>query len=194
MLERARRAWAAPGPVERTGEGSLVCIEADLTLHRDDERFGLVILALNSFMLLDDEATRVAALVTMRSHLRADGVAVVDVVTPDDDELASYDGRLQLEWIREDPERDEVVAKLMSAWLDADGRTVRLAQLFDASPRAGGAVRRVTREDLLHLVTAAELRRHAARAGFGRTELRGDHRLRPHGTGSARAILIGRAL
>jgi SAM-dependent methyltransferase len=194
MLERARRSWEALGPAERSSGGSLTLVEADLTLHRTDARFGLVLLALNSFMLLDDVAARAAALVTMRSHLRAGGIAVVDVVTPDDDELASFDGRLQLEWIREDVTRGELVAKLMSARLDEEGATVRLTQLFDASPLAGGTVRRVVRDDLLHLVTAAELRRLASRAGFERTELRGDHRLSPHGTGSARAILIGRAL
>ena len=169
-------------------------MEADLTLFRSDERFGLAILALNSFMLLADEAAREAALVTMRSHLRPGGIAVVDVVTPDDEEIATYDGRLQLEWVREDPHESELVTKLMSARLDPDRGAVELTQLFDVSPKRGGAVRRVVRTDALHLVPASDLRAVALRAGFGRADLKGDHRLTRHGPGSPRAILIGRSL
>jgi hypothetical protein len=153
-----------------------------------------VFLALNSFMLLDDQAARIAALVTMRAHLARDGLAVVDLVTPDDDELDTYDGRLQLEWLRDDPTRGAQVAKLMSARLDPDLGTVELTQLFDAIPVGGGSVNRTVRTDTLHLVTAAELRRLAERAGLDGSDLRGDHRLPGHGPGSPRAILIGRLL
>jgi SAM-dependent methyltransferase len=194
MLRRATAAWAAIPEAGRAAGGSLELVEADLTVHRTDERFGLVILALNSFMLLDDETARVAALVTMRSHLREGGMAVVDVVNPDDDEIATYDGRLQLEWVREDPSRAELVTKLMSARLDVDARTVLLTQLFDAAPTRGGAVRRTVREDALHLVPPSHLRRLALRAGFARADLRGDHRLTRHRPGSPRALLIGRGL
>jgi SAM-dependent methyltransferase len=191
MLQRARDAWAAVPDDDRNG-GELELIEGDLTVHRDDERYGLVILALNSVMLLDDEAARAAALVTMRAHLRPGGVAVVDVVTPDAEELGTYDGRLQLEWVREDRERGELVTKLISARLDPDAGTVELDQLLDASPARRGAVRRTIRRDTLHLVSAADLRRLAERAGLDGTDLRGDHRLTGHGPGSPRAILIGR--
>jgi SAM-dependent methyltransferase len=193
MLARAKEAWASSSG-SPSGEGALDLVEADLTIFRTDERFGLVILALNSFMLLDDEAARSAALVTMRTHLRAGGIAVVDVVTPGDEERSTYDGRLQLEWVREDRSHGELVAKLMSARLDPDRDVVDLTQLFDASPVRGGPVRRVARTDALHLVTARELRDAALRAGFGRADLRGDHRLSRHGPGSPRALLIGRAV
>jgi SAM-dependent methyltransferase len=191
MLQRAREAWAAVPADDRKG-GELEVIDGDLTVHRDDERYGLVILALNSIMLLDDEAARAAALVTMRAHLRPGGIAVVDVVTPDQDELETYDGRLQLEWVRHDGARGELVSKLMSARLDPDAATVELNQLFDASPAHGGPVRRTVRRDTLHLLSAADLRRLAERAGLDGTDLRGDHHLTGHGPGSPRAILIGR--
>jgi SAM-dependent methyltransferase len=195
MLARAGDAWGSAAAAQRAnGDGQLELVEADLTLFRSDERFGLVILALNSFMLLADVPARQAALVTMRSHLRPGGIAVVDVVTPDDDEFATYDGRLQLEWVREDRSRSELVTKLMSARLDSDRGAVELTQLFDVSPIRGGAVRRVVRTDALHLVTASDLRALALSAGFGRADLKGDHRLTRHAPGSPRAILIGRSL
>ena len=40
----------------------------------------------------------------MARHLRPGGIAVVDVWLPSADELARYDGRLGLEYVRTDPE------------------------------------------------------------------------------------------
>jgi SAM-dependent methyltransferase len=194
MLARARVTMGPASAAEQGGSGALELVEADLTLFRSDERFGLVILALNSFMLLDDDTARAAALVTMRTHLRPGGVAVVDIVTPDDEEVGTYDGRLQLEWLRCDQERGELVTKLMSARIAPDGRSVELTQLFDVTPVAGGSIRRAVRSDVLHLISASELRKLALRAGFQRADLRGDHRLTRHGPVSPRALLIGRAV
>ncbi|CAN5795098.1 class I SAM-dependent methyltransferase [soil metagenome] len=192
MLERARIAWRHARDRHGAPDERLRFVDADLTSFRSDERFGLVILAQNVLLLMPDEAARLAALRTMSIHLRPGGLAVVDVSLPDADEMASWDGRLQLEWLRRDPESGDQVAKLISARLEPDASSVTLTQLFDATPPGGGAVRRSARVDTLNVIDRSELRSLAKRAGLGDVSVRVDLLVTPGGARSHRAILLGR--
>jgi SAM-dependent methyltransferase len=190
MLDRARVAWeAARGPIARD---RLRLRARDFRAFRSAERFRMAFMAVNTFLLAEDDSARLALFRVMREHLERDGIAVVEASTPDPEELATFDGRLQLEWLRVDPESGDEVAKSMSARHDPDGGTVALTQVFEWTPARGGPVSRVTRTDIVHLVPAEDLRRLAARAGFGRVDLWGDHLLTPHGPGSHRVILVAR--
>jgi SAM-dependent methyltransferase len=185
----------ARGPAPRRGIaslGTLDLVEADLTTVRLRQRFGLAILALNTLLLLERPERQVAALRTLAAHLRPDGLAVVDIWLPGPEDLAIYDGRLLLEWIRDDPETGERVAKLDSARFDSATATVVLTQLFDASSPDSGALRRTMRSDRLRLVGAHELVRMAEDAGLAVEELAGDHRMGAFGPGDERVILVGR--
>jgi SAM-dependent methyltransferase len=190
MLERARTRWDA-GRGRRRGD-RFRTVEADLTSVRLEERFGLVFIGLNSLLLLADAAAQAAAFRTMAAHLRPDGIAVVDVLIPDAGDLALYDGRLLLEWVRPDPATGEVVTKVASARHDSATATVELTQLFEASHPEGGPVRRVLRQDTLRLVTVRELVLLAEAAGMAVEQLAGDHQLTPMGPGSERAVLLAR--
>ena len=190
MLARTIALWTARRgrrPVDR-----LRTIEADLTTVRLDERFGMVFIGLNSLLLMADEDAQAAALRTIAAHLAPDGVAVVDVLLPDAADLALYDGRLLVEWVRRDPETEEQVVKLASARHDAATATVDLTQIFDASPADGGPVRRVIREDRLRLLTARELTLMATAAGLAVEDVVGDYQMTPLGPGAERAVLLAR--
>ena len=190
MLARASAAWAARRgrrPADR-----LRTVEADLTTARLEERFGLVFIGLNSLFLLPGPDAQAAAFRTIAAHLRPDGLAVVDVLLPDADDLSLYDGRLQVEWVRPDPETGEQVVKQASARYDAATATVDLTQLFDASPRGGGTVHRSLRVDRLHLVNVRELRLLAQGAGLIVEEVVGDYQMTPIGPGDERAVLLAR--
>jgi SAM-dependent methyltransferase len=190
MLVRARKAWEATrGPIER---GRLRFHEQDILAFRSPERYVMAFMAVNTFLLAEDGDARLAILDVMREHLAPGGIAVVEASTPDDTELASFDGRLQLEWLRDDPETGDRVSKLISARYDPEAGSVTLCQVFDWTPANGGPLSRVSRTDTLHLVTAEELGRLAGRAGFGEVDVWGDHLLTPHGPGSHRAILVAR--
>jgi SAM-dependent methyltransferase len=192
---RAGSAANAPrsGALRGSGSvGTLDLVEADLTTVRLRERFRLAILALNTLLILERPERQLAALRTLAAHLRPDGLAVVDIWLPGPEDLAIYDGRLLLEWIRDDPETGDRVAKLASARFDSATATVVLSQLFDASSADGGAVRRVTRSDRLRLVGVHELVRMAQDAGLAVEELAGDHRMGAFGPGDERVILVGR--
>jgi SAM-dependent methyltransferase len=214
MLRRAATRWrlhggdptgdlagVAPRPARRgrtrrstRGVGSLELLEADLISADLGDRFGLVILALNSLLLLETPDRQAAAVRSIARHLRADGLAVIDVWLPGPDDLALYDGRIVLEWLRDDPERGERVAKQASARFDPATAIVDLTALFDAWPADGGPVRRVGRTDRLRLVGASELVRLAEDAGLRVDTLAGDYSLTPFGTGAERAVLAGALL
>ncbi len=190
MLERARRAWQrmGPGPARERIE----LHEADFYGYRTERRFGLALIAVNTFLLAEDDDARRSILVTMRESLREDGIAAVEVGTPDDAELARFDRRLQHEWLRHDPETGDQVSKTISADHDPDADTLRLTQMYEWTPADGGPVSRVTQSDLLHLVSAQHLGRLAHEVGFGRVELWGDHLSTPYDAGSHRVILVAR--
>ncbi len=189
MLARARDAWQH----EAGGESSdLELLEADMLQLDLPGRFGLVILALNTLLLLADRASQRAALETMARHLAPDGIAVVDVWLPAASDLALYDGRLQLEWQRDDPETGERVAKVASAQHDAATATVTLSQSFDAWPPDGGPLRRTSRVDVLRLVGVDELVGLATAAGLEVERLAGDHQMTAFGPGAERTVLLAR--
>ncbi len=187
MLERAKRAWAADS---RRG-GALELVEADLRDVSLDGRFGLVILALNTLLLVGDRDAQALGLRTMAAHLRPRGVAVVDIWLPAADDLALYDGHTRLEWEREIPDAGERIAKTTSARHDAATATVTLTQWFDVWPMAGGPLRRYSRVDDLYLVGATELVALAEAAGMVIERVAGDHQMGPFGPGVERAVLLG---
>ncbi|CAN5599562.1 class I SAM-dependent methyltransferase [soil metagenome] len=191
MLRRARRRWMGRREA-KPGTGDLDLVEGDLLDARLGPRFALVILALNGLLVVGDPDGQAVALSTIARHLRPDGLAVLDVWLPSAEDLALYDGRVILEWLRHDSETGEQVAKLGSARHDSATATVELRAIFDAWPDAGGRVRRVAREDRLQLVGAAELVAMATRAGLVVEQLAGDYELSPFGPGAERAVLVGR--
>lgn len=192
MLARARTRWReVRGPVDAD---RLDLHEGDFTTFRAAGRFGLAFIAVNTFLLSEDDGARLALLSAMREQLAPGGRAVIEVSTPDEEELASFDGRLQLEWLRHDPETGDLVAKLVSARHDPDLSSVALTQVFEWTPAQGGPLSRVVRTDTLHLLTARHLGELALQAGFADVDLRGDHLSMPYGTGSHRAILVARLL
>jgi SAM-dependent methyltransferase len=190
MLERAAAAWErARGAIPRS---RLELVDADLVTFRSGERFGLVFAAVNTFLLVPDDTVRLTVLSTMRGYLRPGGLAVIEMSTPDADELAGYDGRLRREWTRLDTEAGVDVEKRMSATYAPDERTVMLRQVF--TWRSPEGQERVTRTDTLHLISPPELADLASRAGFTGVEVWGDHLAMPYGAGSHRAIIVARSL
>ena len=191
MLARATAAWARARDGVASG-GSLDLVEADLLELDRGARFALVLIALNSLALLGTRERQAAALRACARHLRPGGLAVVDVWLPDGDDLALYDGRLNLEWERTDLETGERVAKIDAARHDAATGHVELVTWFDAWPAEGGPVSRVSRTDHLRLVSAGELAAMAEAAGLVVEAIEGDHAGRPFGPGAERAVLLAR--
>jgi SAM-dependent methyltransferase len=190
MLTRARARAAAGG---RRVSRALTLVEADLVGLRlpDAGAYRLAILALNSLFVLATRAAQRAAFETLAAHLGSGGLAAIDCWLPDVDDLARYDGRLLLEWVRTDPETGSRVVKTGSALYDATTRTVSLTTIFEEAAQ-GASPARWIREDRLRLVNADELVEFAEAAGLEVEALGGGYDLEPIGPGSERAVLVAR--
>jgi trans-aconitate methyltransferase len=178
MLARARQR----GP-------EVELIEADITAVRLRRRFALVILGLNSLVLLAPEA-QLSALATMAAHLDPGGRAALDVWLPSADDLASYDRRVMLDWVRTDPETGDRVAKSTAARYDPADRLARITTYFDAVRAGRAAAQRTERLDVAHLVGAAELAEMVERVGLTVIQAAGDYDLSPLRGDSERVVLL----
>jgi SAM-dependent methyltransferase len=188
MLERARaRAWNdGPAVVAR-----VEFVEADLL---DLEPSGepvhrLAFIGLNTLFLLADRDAQQRAFRTMASHLAPGGLAVADVWLPDADDLARFDGRLILEYVRTDPETGNLVTKTAAAEHDATSGTVELTTVFEEGPPGTAPIRWI-RRDRLRLVSPDELRRFAESAGLEVEIIAGSYDLQAIGPGDDRAIIV----
>lgn len=190
MLGRARAAAAGAGAgVARR----LRLVEDDARTVRLDDAgaYRLAAIPLNSIFLIGSRADQAAVVATLAAHLAPGGLAVVDAWLPDADDLARYDGRLVLEWVREDPETGHHVTKSGAAEYDAATGVVRLTTVFEAGPQGEPAARWV-RTDRLRLVGPDELVSFAEAAGLAVEVLAGGYDLEPLGPGADRAVLVAR--
>lgn len=187
------RASASAGAVGRATEARLRLVEGDLFTTRIPGAggFNLAILGLNSLLLLGGPRRQREALAIMAGLLAPGGVAVVDVWLPLADDVARFDGRLALEWLRHDAVSGKAVSKVVAAWYDSATRTLTETTIFEEGLPGEPAIR-WTREDVLHLVAADELAMYAEDAGLEVEALAGDHDLSPLLPGDGRAVLVAR--
>jgi SAM-dependent methyltransferase len=190
MLARARAAADAAG---RDVSRNVRLVEADARTIRLPEAgsFRLAFIPLNSIFLMGSRADQAAAVETLAAHLAPGGIAVLDAWLPDVDDLARYDGRLVLEWVREEPGTGRTVTKTGSAVLDATTGVVRLTTIFEAG-RAGDVPVRWIRADRLRLVGTDELIAFVETAGLIVETLAGDYELGPLHAGAERVVLVAR--
>jgi len=190
MLARAR---AAADKLGTEVSARLGFVEADLVGLDLPEgaQFRLAILALNSILLLGSRRIQQGALETMARYLMPGGLAVIDVWLPTAEELAHYDGRLSLEYVRTDPETGLTVTKSAAAQHEPASGHVNLTVIYDEGEQ-GGSVRRWLREDRLCLLNAVDLRSLAESAGLVVEVMAGDYDLNTLSGHDERAILVAR--
>jgi SAM-dependent methyltransferase len=190
MLERARHTAGRAGSAAAR---RLHLVEADARTARlpDAGGFALAYVPLNSIFLMGTRADQAAVVATLAAHLAPGGIAVVDAWLPAAEDLGRYDGRLVLEWVREDPATGHVVTKSGAASWDAASGVVHLTTIFEEGPQ-GSPPARWIREDRMRLVSPDELVSFAESAGLELETLAGDYDLEPIGPGAERVILVAR--
>jgi SAM-dependent methyltransferase len=187
MLARARDRAAS----SRLAEERIELVEADLLAWRParTDGYALAFIALNSIMLLATRDAQRRAVGALAAHLRPGGLAAVDAWLPDIEDLGRFDGRLILEWVRQDESAGTVVTKSGSAVHDASSGTIVLTAIYDEATQ-GDPPRRWIRQDTLRLISADELAAFAEEAGLRVELVAGGYDLGPIGPGSERAVLI----
>ena len=193
MLVRARRRAEAEEARHPGAAARLEWLQADA--RRPDpesgRRFRLAILALNSLFVFGGRTDQAATIQRLADLVEPGGLVVVDTWQPQPEDLVRMDGRVSLEWLREDPETGREVTKLASAWYDPSTRSATLTTVFEEG-RQGEAPARWTRLDRLRLTSSDELVGWAEAASLEVERLAGDYDLAPFGAASERAILIAR--
>ena len=190
MLRRAaHRAAAAGEEVERRLElvlGDILSLELAAA-----GTFRLGIVALNSMLLLRTREAQGAAWTALAAHLAPGGLAAVDAWLPDATDLARYDGRLHLEYLRRDAERGSWVAKTAAAQHDGATGTIALTTFFDEG-EPGDPPARWFRRDVVRLTSADEQRAFAEAAGLVVELVAGGYDLEPLGPHDDRLVLLAR--
>jgi SAM-dependent methyltransferase len=187
MLARAGAAAVAAG-VKTARRLTLVEADVDGLRLPGAGSFRLAFVALGSLLLLSDRGAQRRAWETLAAHLAPGGVAAVDAWIPDGADLASFDGRLTLEWVRHDDD-GRTVTKTSSARHDPATGTVELTAMFDEG-RPGEPPARWVRSDRLRLVDAGDLTGMASDAGLDVEAIGGDRDLGPLGPGADRAVVV----
>jgi SAM-dependent methyltransferase len=190
MLDRPRSAADAAG---QGTAGRLTLVTGDVREVRlpDAGTYRLAFIPLNSLFLMGSRADQARAVATLAGHLAPGGLAVVDCWLPEAEDLARYDGRLVLEWIRTDPASGHTVTKSGSAVWDAGRNSVGLTTIFESGPQGQPPVRWV-RVDRLRLVSPEELAAMAEAAGLRVETLAGGYDLGPLEHGSERVVMLAR--
>jgi SAM-dependent methyltransferase len=191
MLARARRAADAAGPAV-AGRIQLVQDDARTVRLPGAGSFGLALIPLNSIFLMGSRADQAAAVTTLAVHVAPGGLVVVDAWLPDAEDLGRYDGRLVLEWTRDDQQTGRTVTKTGSAIYEAATASVRLTTIFEEGRQGEPPVRWV-RVDRLRLVTPEELAGFADAAGLEVETVAGDYDLGPLDGSADRVVMVARA-
>ena len=191
MLGRAAARWQRRS--DRAPSASLELVEADATNLRLKSRFSLVLVALNGLLLLDGREPQLALMKVAARHVRRNGRAVFDVWLPTPEDLVLYDGRLVLDWVRDDAETGEHVAKTTSARYQPAARRAQVTSFFDAW-HDGEPARRTVRHDSISFVSAEELQALAHAAGLKVEQVGGDYEMGDFAPDSDRVVMVCRSL
>jgi SAM-dependent methyltransferase len=191
MLARAAARWKRVKRRAAKG-GALELVQRDVTKLKLEKRFGLVIVALNSLLLLDGRGAQRNLFDIIAAHLRPDGRAVIDVWLPAPEDLALYDGRIVLDWTRDDPETGATVTKRTSARYEPASRIAHVTSFFDEW-RDGRLALSTMRSDTSTFVSADELERFASDAGLIVDTVAGDYEMGHFATDSERVVMVCRA-
>lgn len=164
--------------------------QGDIRSFQIAERCGMIVVPMNSFMHLETVADQLAALRTLRDHLRLDGRLVLDLFNPDPRDLAADQGVLIHE--RTFSTADGApVQKFVLRRTDFAEQTQAVEFVYDEL-RDDGSVRRRSLPFVMRWLYRFEIEHLLARAGFALDGLYGDYDLEPFSGDSSQMIVLAR--
>jgi SAM-dependent methyltransferase len=163
-----------------------VLIHGDVRTLRLDERFGLVVIALNTFLHNATQSDQLATLTTAQQHLLPGGHLIVDL--PPNDELAFQpdDGEFQLEVTLIDPSAHSRVNKSVASRILWATQEQELTYKIEEE-RNGQTSEQIVQFKLRH-VQRHEMDLLLKLSGFAPAHWYGDYQLHPYADDSPRMI------
>lgn len=163
---------------------------ADIRTMEVAERFGLVIIAMNSFMHLPTGEDQLAALGSIKNHLSPGGLLVVDLFNPDPHELVADEGVLvHAKSFRSSDGAD--VQKWVVRRTDFAHQTHYVEFMYDEIG-ADRIVRRTVLPFTMRWVYLFEMEYLLRQAGFALEAVFGSYDLDEYTSDSERLIVVGR--
>ncbi len=163
-------------------------IAGDMRRFKLDQRFGLIIAPLNTFLhnlTLDDQ---LATLSSIKKHLRPGGLLVLDCFNPDPAQAAD-DRRLILQRQVIEPDTQRPAQLWLSRSTDWGQQSQELIYLSDRL-EADGRVQRVTLDTQFRFVFRHELHLLLKLGGFDVKDLYGSYNLDPFESNSEKLIVV----
>lgn len=189
MLERAEEN-AKRANLRR---GALELVRGEMVEFSLDRRFGMVLIAANTFQHLLTREEQLSCLQCTARHLVPGGIFAMSVRSPTSVswEDAGTANPVLHDWTRRDPQTGEIVQKFVSSEPDPARMTRRITYFYDRI--RDGVVHREVFEADLRYSTAAELEALLQDAGLRVTHLYGDYDLSPVGQATELLIFVARA-
>lgn len=156
------------------------------------ERFDLVIVAVNTFMHLQDHAAQRACLEAIQAHLCDGGTAILDLANPFHT-LALPQGVVTLRRQTHNPATGYAVTVMGALEVDPTAPWL-VDHLFFDEAGPDGALRRLSSRVELRLIFMPELELLLSSCGLGIADAYGDYDLGPYTATSERMIAVVRRL
>ena len=171
--------------------GAVWLLRGDMRAFRLRTRFGLIVVAFNSFMHLTPQHAQEQALRVIARHLRPDGRVIVDLFNPastlDDDS----EGALLLHCLHYLPERSAYVLHFHAVRTDRAAQLVSVDSYYDESA-SDGTIKRHVAPYRLRYLHRAEIELLWRRAGLHIEAIYGDYDLGPAEDDSPRLVVVAR--
>jgi SAM-dependent methyltransferase len=189
MLAAARQRLEALGPTD----GSLDLIEGDMTAFELEQRFGMVLVAANTFQHLLTTKEQLACVRSAVKCLQPDGIFSMSVRSPSTVTWDDTDGwsPMLMHWTRRDEATGELVMKFCVEQPDPARMVRRLTYIYDRVQPQGDVKRSVFTTELRYS-TEAEIRLLLQQCGLRVTHVYGDYDLSPVGIGE-NLVFVARA-
>lgn len=176
---------------ERQLDRRLRVVEGDVRAFELPERFGLVLVPLNSFMHLETVADQLQALRSIQRHLLPNGLLVLDLFNPDPRELMSDQGVLVYEHtFTSDTGRP--VQKYVVRRTDWAAQRQSVEFIYDELA-ADGRVTRQVMPFVMRWLYRFEVQHLLAYVGLSVEAVYGDYDLEPYTSDSPQLIVVARA-
>lgn len=181
MLARAQARLEAAGLADR-----VALVRGDMTDFDLGRSFGLALLALNSFMHLNDPDQQLQALTCARRHLRPGGLLILDLPGPSEPWLIQPG--LVVSGAYPTPEGG-IILKLTDSHYERARQIEEITLIYDETDTAG-ATRRTVLGLSLRYIFRYELELLLRLAGLRLEAIYGDYDLNPYTEDAARMIAV----
>ncbi len=184
MLEIARAKVEAAGLQAR-----IRLVQADARSFALGERFGLAVVALNSFMHFVEDGDPERVLLAVARHLRPEGLLAIDLPNPEATLLAERDGALVHEWTRRLGADGRMVQKLRSQRVDSARQVLQVEFVYD-DLAPDGLLRRTVLSFPMRYFFPREMDLLLEKCGYEVEGVYGSHELDPFESDSPKMILL----